>query len=102
MSTFHNLHFVQGNNEYDYYPQVDDTLSVEGMAADAKAVGDALDNLDSISDDVKVALLNVVSHIALWTDGQGQNYYDALRDALYGNVNVYSNATTSQSSTQTG
>lgn len=45
MSTFHNLHFVQGNNEYDYYPQVDDTLSVEGKAADAKGVGDEITGL---------------------------------------------------------
>ena len=53
MSTFHNLHFVQGNNEYDYYPQVDDTLSVEGKAADARATGkinNKLNHFVSLSD----------------------------------------------------
>lgn len=53
MSTFHNLHFVQGNNEYDYYPQVDDTLSVEGRAADAKVTRDKIDSLRSDLNDVE-------------------------------------------------
>ncbi len=44
---------------------------------------EVVDNFEGISEDVKVALLDVVSHIALWTDGQGQDYYDALYDALY-------------------
>lgn len=56
MSTFHNLHFVQGNNEYDYYPQVDDTLSVEGRAADAKAVGDEISDLKSDLNNVNETL----------------------------------------------
>ena len=56
MSTFHNLHFVQGNNEYDYYPQVDDTLSVEGRAADAKKTGYEITGL---KDDVSKAVVSI-------------------------------------------
>ena len=69
---------------------IDPTLTLPGQPADAKMVGDKItdltetvDNFEGISDDVKVALLDIVSHIALWTDGQGQDYYDALYNALY-------------------
>ena len=72
---------------------IDSTLTQSGQAADAKAVGDEIadltetvNNFEGISDDVKVALLDIVSHIALWTDGQGQDYYDALENALYANT----------------
>lgn len=74
-------------------PQTDATLTQPGQPADAKAVGDEIadltetvNNFEGISDDVKVALLDIVSHIALWTDGQGQDYYDALENALYANT----------------
>ena len=36
-----------------------------------------------MSDDVKNALLNVVAHIGVWNDDNGQDYYDALESALY-------------------
>ena len=42
---------------------------------------DDLDNL-GLSDDVKTALLDCFSHIA-WTDEHGQDYVDALENALY-------------------
>lgn len=58
----------------------DDTLSVRGIAADAKAVGDAID--DVFSNTAKQALLECFSHVA-WADEYGQDYYDALADALY-------------------
>lgn len=38
-----------------------------------------------ISDDVAQALLDLLRHVA-YTDGQGQTYYKALRDALYGGI----------------
>ena len=88
----------------------DTTLSVAGMAADAKAAGDAisanasdiaqntaditqngnditalrddLDNIEPISENIKTALLNCFQHVA-WIDEHGQSYYDALYDALY-------------------
>lgn len=36
-----------------------------------------------LSEEAKAALLNCIRHIALWDDGNGQQYYDALYDALY-------------------
>ena len=42
-----------------------------------------LENLEpGLSDDAKVALLNCFAHVK-WSDGHGQNYYDALEAALY-------------------
>ena len=43
----------------------------------------------SITDAVKVALLNCFAHTA-WIDGNGQTYYDALEDALYPPANLVS------------
>ena len=43
----------------------------------------------SITDAVKVALLNCFAHTA-WVDGNGQTYYDALEDALYPPANLVS------------
>lgn len=69
--------------------QTDTTLSVPGMAADAKAAGDEisdlkqeLENISGISDDVKEALLQIASKVA-YIDDDGQDYYDALEAALY-------------------
>ena len=64
-------------------PQVDETLTVEGAAADAKTVGDAIDAIEpGLSETAKTALLSCFAHVA-WTDEHGQDYYDALADALY-------------------
>lgn len=43
------------------------------------------------STDVKTALMALVSHIGVWTDGNGQSYIDALEDALYeaGTIKVF-------------
>lgn len=67
----------------------DDTLTEQGAAADAKKTGDEIDalkddlsNIQGISDDVKVALLACFEKVA-WIDEHGQDYYDALYDALY-------------------
>lgn len=83
--------------------QVDDTLTISGAAADAKAVGDALaekadaDDVTSLgarvtalesgadgglTADIKSALLACFRNVA-WINDDGQDYYDALYDALY-------------------
>lgn len=62
----------------------DTTLSLSNKAADAKAVGDALDELASrlgLTDEAKLALLNCFSHVA-WADKHGQDYYNELEAAL--------------------
>ena len=79
----------------DVEVETDTTLSVSGAPADAKKVGDelsdineSLDALDSkvdnvkISDSVKEALLACFEHVALWTEGDGQEYIEALHTAL--------------------
>lgn len=89
----------------------DTTLSVAGMAADAKATGEALNGLDTrldaaeeditaIKDDleqiqeeidefsggltpaIKEALLNCFAHVG-WDHDSDKSYYDALEEALY-------------------
>jgi hypothetical protein len=87
----------------------DKTLSVADKAADAKAVGDELTDLkadyDDIDDrvtalesggsgsglteDIKVALLQIASKVA-YIDENGQDYYDALYNALYPPVDLVS------------
>lgn len=63
---------------------VDPTLTQQGAAADAKAVGDAIDNIDSgLSPAAKQALLEIFQHVA-YIDEHGQDYYDALEIALAG------------------
>lgn len=81
---------------------VDDTLSVTGAAADAKKTGDEIsdlkdgfDDLDDrvtaleqggtgggLTDDIKQALLQIAEKVA-YIDEDGQDYYDALENALY-------------------
>lgn len=70
---------------------IDGTLTVQGAAADAKATGDRLADLQSaieqiepgLSNDAKVALLDCFAHVA-WADESGVDYYATLRSALYG------------------
>lgn len=81
--------------------QTDPTLAIPGMAADSKAVGDAiaaeaaaraadiddvkedLEQLEpGLSDTAKRALLACFAKVG-WIDEHGQDYYDALYDALY-------------------
>ena len=70
--------------------ETDDTLTVAGMPADAKATGDAIAEIpEGLSDEAKNALLVCFAKVA-WTDANGQSYYDDLQAALYGGSNVVS------------
>ena len=87
----------------DVVPDVDPTLLVSGMPADAKVVGDEIADLKSdlseteneiirtagvveelecgLTEEVKAALLACFAHVA-WISDDGQTYYDALSNAL--------------------
>lgn len=83
---------------------IDDTLTEEGQAADAKAVGDAISNIEpGLSSAAKQALLEIFQHVA-YIDEHGQDYYDALEASLFpGSVytitNTLSNCMTTNTAT---
>lgn len=89
---------------------IDDTLTVAGAAADAAKVGEEIADLKSafdlgcITPDIKDALLQLASKVS-YIDEDGQDYYDALYDALYNRywqvTNNLTNCTTSNESVQT-
>lgn len=63
--------------------------TTDGVAEDLQDIYEQLDDLkedlNGWSDDTKTALLNCFAHVA-WTDEHGQDYYDALYNALYPDV----------------
>lgn len=68
---------------------IDDTLTVQGAAADAKKTGDeiaylksAIEQVSSLTSAIKSALLQLAQKVA-YIDENGQDYYDDLYDALY-------------------
>lgn len=66
---------------------VDDTLTTQGAAADAKATGDAIAAISGgggsgLTDEIKEALLAIVAK-AVYIDDGGPTYYQDLYDALY-------------------
>lgn len=68
---------------------IDDTLTVQGAAADAKKTGDEIADLksaieqgSSLTSAIKSALLQIAQKVA-YIDEDGQTYYDDLYDALY-------------------
>lgn len=84
---------------------LDTSLTMSGKAADAKAVGDRLtaleeeiEDIEPLSNEIKEALLECFEHV-VWTD-HDEDYYQALRDALYASDLVVSiNAVFTQGST---
>lgn len=80
---------INGGFPFDLGTEVDNTLTEEGLAADAKKVGDEIADLKSaiskargLSAEAKTAILACFAHTA-WIDDDGQNYYGALEEALY-------------------
>ena len=76
--------------------QVTDAMLIEAAVVDTNAasgysskkvtrdqlLADVKEDINGWSDDTKVALLNAFAHVA-WEDEHGQDYVDALTDALY-------------------
>ncbi len=59
---------------------VPDGQNLQGEVSDLKS---AIEQIEpGLSDNAKAALLNCFQHVA-WTDEHGQDYFDALEDALY-------------------
>lgn len=53
------------------------------LTEEVDELNERINNLDpGLSDDAKTALLNCFAHVA-WVDDHGQDYYDALEEALY-------------------
>lgn len=77
----------------DSIPAIDDTLTVQGAAADAAAVGEAIASAQTggsgITGDIKQALLSCFANVA-WIDDNGQQYYNVLQAALFPPANVTS------------
>lgn len=74
--------------------QTDTTLTLSGVAADAKKTGDEISDLRSaiqqsggLTADVKQALENLLEKVA-YIDGNGQTYLDALHTAMYPPANL--------------
>ena len=59
------------------------------LTEEVDELNERLDNLDPLSEDAKIALLNCFEHVA-WVDEHGQDYYDALEDALYPDTGLVS------------
>lgn len=62
-------------------PDTDQYLLVDSVNGTKKIRATNLLNA-ALSENIKAALLDCFAHVA-WTDNQGQDYYDALEDALY-------------------
>ena len=77
--------------------QVDtNTKDIGELKADLEDLDDRVDALEAggggsgLTDSVKTALMDLVSHIGAWTDGDAQDYIDNLYDALYPPANLVS------------
>lgn len=63
--------------------------AINEVNEDVSDVKEELEHISGISDDVKDALLQIASKVA-YIDEDGQDYYDALYDALYPPVDLVS------------
>ena len=83
-----------GLNDVYTIPQPDASLTDNNKYAPAGVVGTELDELDAkideigeLTEDVKVALLQCFRNVA-WINEHGQDYYEALYNALYPNTGL--------------
>ncbi len=83
-----------GLNDVYTIPQSDASLTDNNKYAPAGVVGTELDELDAkideigeLTEDVKVALLQCFRNVA-WINEHGQDYYEALYNALYTNTGL--------------
>ena len=75
---------------------IDSSLTVAGAAADSKAAGDQIKNVNdtvlylgsALTTTVKNAILNCFEHIALWTDPEAQTYIETLRSVFFNQSNI--------------
>lgn len=58
---------------------------IDSLKSDLEQMQGEIDSFEGISDDAKTALLACFQHVA-WIDEHGQDYYDALYEALYGEL----------------
>ena len=90
-STVYKFTVYRSLGENGAYPSPGQTWQeeIEDELADVKQDLAELEG-GGLSDDAKQALLDCIAHIALWTDGNGQDYYNALEEALYPQATVSS------------
>ena len=75
--------FVQGSGNIVRFDIVQD--KTEAQKAIARENIGISSSGEGLSDEAKAALLDCFKHVA-WIDGNGQNYYNALYDALYEDI----------------
>lgn len=66
-------------------PQIDDTLSVEGRAAGAKAAGDKINDLKSVTNNVEKALSEIIQYSSKYPlkEGYAIRYASMYQGAMY-------------------
>lgn len=77
---------------------IDSSLTVSGAAADAKAAGNKITDVNNtilylssaLTNTVKNAILNCFEHVALWTDENASEHIETLRSVFFNQSNITS------------